>query len=86
MFGLFTENGPLRVARNGTTDNDFVVSLPRDQYGSWVDEADVLFLDQPVNVGFSYATDGSYLNTMQDISDETVAFLVEFIYSRYPEY
>lgn len=28
MFGLFVENGPLRVSRNGTTSNDFTVGLP----------------------------------------------------------
>ena len=84
MFGLFTENGPLRVERNGTTANDFIVSLPRDGEGSWVDEADMLFLDQPVNVGFSYGD--SYATSMQQISDEIVNFLVKFIYTAYPEY
>ena len=84
MFGLFTENGPIRVAKNGTTTNDFIVSLPRDGLGSWVDEADMLYLDQPVNVGFSYGD--SYATTMQQISDEIVNFLVEFIYTKYPEY
>jgi vitellogenic carboxypeptidase-like protein len=84
MFGLFSENGPIRVARNGTTNNDFIVSLPRDGQGSWVDEADVVFLDQPVQVGFSYGD--SFATTMQQISDEMVTFLVNFIYTAYPEY
>jgi len=82
MFGLFTENGPIRVARNGTSVNDFTVGLSKE--GSWMDEADVIFLDQPVQVGFSYG-DG-YATTMQQISDEMVNFLVSFIYVEYPEY
>ena len=84
MFGLFSENGPIRVARNGTTNNDFIVSLPRDGQGSWVDEADMVFLDQPVNVGFSYGD--SYATTMQQISDEMVNILIQFLYTAYPEY
>ncbi len=84
MFGLFTENGPIRVERNGTTGMDYKVSLPRDGLGSWVEEADILYLDQPVNVGFSYGD--SYATTMQQASDEVVEFLIQFIYNKYPEY
>lgn len=43
MFGLFAENGPLRVERTGSGPNDFSVGLVPG--GSWVDEADILFLD-----------------------------------------
>lgn len=87
MFGLFTENGPIRVYRNGTGTSDFVVTTPRDGQGSWVDEGtDVVFVDQPVNVGFSWAADGSYATTLQHASDELVAFLVKLIYTEHPEY
>ena len=69
MFGLFVENGPLRVARNGTGTGDFVVSLPRDGQGSWIDEGvDMVFVDQPVGTGFSYGD--SLATTMQQISDD----------------
>lgn len=64
MFGLFVENGPLRVARNGTGTGDFIVSLPRDGQGSWIDEGvDMVFVDQPVGTGFSYGD--SLATTMQ---------------------
>lgn len=49
-----------------------------------MDDADILFLDQPVGTGFSYGD--SYVRNMQDISDEMVSFLTNFIFTLYPEY
>lgn len=46
--GLLTENGPFRVAANGKT-------LNLDPY-SWNTFANVLYLESPINVGFSYNT------------------------------
>jgi carboxypeptidase C (cathepsin A) len=43
MFGLFAENGPLRVKRNGTGPDDFVVGWAED--GSWFDISDIIFVD-----------------------------------------
>jgi vitellogenic carboxypeptidase-like protein len=64
MFGLFAENGPLRVSRNGTGTGDFQVHLPRDGQGSWLDEGvDIVFVDQPVGTGFSFGD--SLATTMQ---------------------
>ena len=48
IAGLLTENGPFRVAADGTT-------LYLDPY-SWNAFANVLYLESPVNVGFSYNT------------------------------
>jgi carboxypeptidase C (cathepsin A) len=42
-FGLFVENGPLRVVRNSPTPGDLTIGVAPS--GSWVDEADVVFLD-----------------------------------------
>lgn len=52
MFGLFLENGPLRVLQTGPTMDDFNVDLK--PAGSWGDVADIIFLDQPAGTGFSY--------------------------------
>ena len=84
MFGLFMENGPLRVEKNGTGSGDFKIGLPTDGQGSWLDEADLLFLDQPVNTGFSYGD--TYATTMNQISQEMLNFLTSFIFTEYPEY
>jgi carboxypeptidase C (cathepsin A) len=76
-FGLFVENGPLRVVRNSPAVGDLTIGLAPE--GSWVDQADVVFLDQPVGTGFSYGD--SYVGNMQQISDETLQFLVQFVFT-----
>ena len=52
MFGLFLENGPLRVYQTGPGMDDFNATI--SSTGSWGDVADLIFLDQPAGVGFSY--------------------------------
>lgn len=81
MFGLFLENGPLRVLRNGTSADDYVVGLHPE--GSWVDVANVVFLDQPVTVGFSYGA--PLLTKMSQGADEFVNFMLGFL-EKYPEF
>lgn len=74
MFGLFLENGPLRVERNGTGPDDFVLKAAD---GAWTDKYSVVFIDQPVGTGFSY---GDSVNTdMLDGSAEFLHFLIEFL-------
>ncbi|CDW77081.1 serine carboxypeptidase [Stylonychia lemnae] len=85
MFGLFLENGPIEVKRishqsNNPTD-DFIVQLSKR--GSWVDLADVLYLDQPVGVGFSFGD--SILDRMDDGAQEFIEFIKNFMV-KYPEY
>jgi len=83
MFGLFGENGPLRVSRTGPNAGDLVVGLP-ESGGSWVDEGDILFVDQPVNTGFSYGD--SYATTMDQIANDMVTFFTTFLFTTHPEY
>jgi carboxypeptidase C (cathepsin A) len=80
MFGLFLENGPLRVHRNGTGPDDYVLKAAE---ASWTDKYSVVFIDQPVGTGFSYGD--SVLTSMLDGSKEFLHFLVEFL-EKYPEF
>ena len=43
MFGLFLENGPLRVTKAGPTLDDFSLSTAPE--GSWLESGDLIFLD-----------------------------------------
>jgi carboxypeptidase C (cathepsin A) len=80
MFGLFLENGPMRIVQNGTTMDDFEIRKAEE---AWTDDYHVLYLDQPANVGFSWGT--SYVNTEQEASYEFSRFLI-FFFEKYPEF
>ena len=81
MPGLFYEQGPLRANKTGDTADDFEVSLA--EFGSWLDIANVVYIDQPVGVGFSYGN--SVLDRMDDGAEEIVKFFLAF-YQMYPDF
>lgn len=56
IWGLFVENGPITISREGSESDydNFVVQLNPE--GSWADEANIVFVDQPVGTGFAYGT------------------------------
>ena len=81
MTGLFLENGPLRIKKTGETNDDYILGLNPE--GSWVDIADMVYLDQPVGTGFSYGD--SFLTSMEDIAEEFMIFMKQFL-ALYPEY
>eukprot|EP00350_Pseudokeronopsis_sp_OXSARD2_P011528 CAMPEP_0170541832 /NCGR_PEP_ID=MMETSP0211-20121228/1451_1 /TAXON_ID=311385 /ORGANISM="Pseudokeronopsis sp., Strain OXSARD2" /LENGTH=176 /DNA_ID=CAMNT_0010844701 /DNA_START=318 /DNA_END=848 /DNA_ORIENTATION=- len=81
MFGNFLETGPIRVTKEGATNSDF--SLGLNDEGSWVEIANVVFVDQPVGTGFSYGSPP--VTDMQDGADEIRNFILGF-YEIHPEF
>ncbi|OAA40513.1 carboxypeptidase Y [Beauveria brongniartii RCEF 3172] len=73
ISGLFFENGPAKITENLT-----VVRNP----DSWNNKANVLYIDQPVNTGFSY---GSAVNTTVAASKDIYALLSLF-FQQFPQY
>ncbi len=71
------ELGPCRVNEFGhnTTYNP----------DSWNSHANIIFLDQPVNVGFSYADNGKTVSTSPVAGKDVYAFL-ELFFHRFSEY
>ena len=75
--GLLFELGPCSIADDGknTTLNKH----------SWNSHSNMIFLDQPVNIGYSYSDDGSTVNTSPVAAEDVYAFIQLFL-GRYPEY
>lgn len=75
--GLLFELGPCNIANNGK-------SVTHNPY-SWNSHANIIFLDQPVNVGFSYADDGTTVSSSPVAGKDVYAFLELFL-NRFPKY
>jgi len=81
LIGLFLENGPLRVVPgNGGTQvvyNDL----------GWTRFANVLFVEQPAFVGFSYSNTTLDKHTSDEkAADDNFQFLQRFVTSEFPEF
>ena len=77
LLALFTENGPFRVA----PDNKTVTIDPH----SWNTLANVLYLESPVGVGYSWTTNKTYCNT--DDSSARVNYLaLEDFFTKFPQF
>ncbi|KAF8887447.1 serine carboxypeptidase [Gymnopilus junonius] len=77
MIGLFQEHGPCRI----TNDSSSVTLNPY----SWNNEANVLYIDQPVGVGFSHGT--LEVGTSQQAAADVWSFLQIFLSdSRFSKY
>ncbi len=74
LTGLFLELGPSRIDKN--------LDLVFNPY-SWNRNASVIFLDQPVNVGYSYSS-SSVSNTVAASKD--VYALLTLFFKQFPEY
>ncbi|KAH7339033.1 serine carboxypeptidase [Rhizoctonia solani] len=74
--GLLFELGPCNIANDGqnTTYNKY----------SWNTHANMLFLDQPINVGYSYSKNGGVNNS--PVAAEDVWSFLELFVNRFPEY
>ncbi|XP_062209921.1 serine carboxypeptidase-like 26 isoform X2 [Phragmites australis] len=78
-YGAASELGPLLVNDNGT-------GLEFNEF-SWNREANLLFLESPVGVGFSYTNTTSDLDNIDDrfVAEDTYTFLVNW-FNRFPQY
>ncbi|KAF8072010.1 serine carboxypeptidase [Lyophyllum atratum] len=77
MFGLFQEHGPCRI----TNDSSSVTLNPH----SWNNEANVLYIDQPVGVGFSHGD--LKVGTSQQAAADIWTFMQIFLSdSRFSKY
>ncbi|KAM0788352.1 hypothetical protein ACM66B_001493 [Microbotryomycetes sp. NB124-2] len=75
MTGLLFELGPCSIANEGknTTYNKY----------SWTESANVIFIDSPVNVGYSYG--GKSVNSSPETAEDLYAFL-QLFYNKFPKF
>ncbi|KAL6607797.1 hypothetical protein ACP70R_040860 [Stipagrostis hirtigluma subsp. patula] len=78
-YGAASELGPLRVVKDGA-------ALEFNQY-AWNEEANLLFLESPAGVGFSYTNTSSDLTNLNDefVAKDAYNFLLNWL-DRFPEY
>nr|GEW56363.1 putative peptidase S10, serine carboxypeptidase, alpha/beta hydrolase fold protein [Tanacetum cinerariifolium] len=77
-YGAMMELGPFRVNADSKT-------LSRNKY-AWNNISNVLFLESPVGVGFSYSnTSSDYKTGDAQIAKDSYAFLLNWL-ERFPEY
>ncbi|KAL5700338.1 Serine carboxypeptidase-like 26 [Ranunculus cassubicifolius] len=78
-YGAAVELGPLRVKKNGD-------GLKFNKY-AWNQESNLLFLESPVGVGFSYTNTSSDLTQLDDafVAEDAYNFLVNWL-ERFPQY
>jgi cathepsin A (carboxypeptidase C) len=74
-LALLTENGPCTVNKDGMTTE-------HNPY-SWTETANVLWLDQPAGVGFSY---GEETDSNENMVGEDAYYFLQAFFQTYPEY
>ena len=75
--GLLFANGPCHLTPDGkgTTRNEF----------SWNEKVNIIYLDEPVGTGYSWASGDTEVVTLKDLAVDVHAFLQLFMY-RFPQY
>uniref|UniRef100_A0A6G1SMQ2 Carboxypeptidase n=1 Tax=Aceria tosichella TaxID=561515 RepID=A0A6G1SMQ2_9ACAR len=76
LLGLLTELGPFRIANDG--------SVSQNKY-AWNKRANVVFLESPAGVGFSYAVDGSVEADDDSTAKQNHLALKNFL-RKFPQY
>uniref|UniRef100_A0A6S9GAZ6 Carboxypeptidase n=1 Tax=Heterosigma akashiwo TaxID=2829 RepID=A0A6S9GAZ6_HETAK len=77
ILALLAENGPCTVNEDGasTTVNPF----------SWNSHANIMWVDQPAGVGFSYGAASDYDRNEAEVGEDMYHFVKEFL-AQYPQY
>lgn len=76
LYGLFVENGPIRVDKNGMA---YKPTAP-----AWSDEFHTLYIDSPVGTGFSFTGSDAGYSTNEVEVGANLLELIEQFYKVYP--
>lgn len=81
MTGAFVANGPYLLSKPFSHDTKFQL---RQNSWSWNKLANVVYLDQPRYVGYSYGN-GNYLTSLDEAGHDFIKWL-QLFYQRYPQF
>ena len=77
LIGLFEEMGPFKPNKNGNLDYN---------PNTWTKFANIVFVEQPIGVGFSYSNlKKDYLSSDKKSSEDNLTFTIKFI-EKFPKY
>ncbi|KAK7741893.1 Cell death protease [Diatrype stigma] len=74
--GVMMEIGPYRLKDENTLEYN---------PGSWHEFANLLFVDNPVGTGYSYADTNSYVHELDEMADQFIVFLEKW-FALFPQY
>ncbi|XP_018827734.2 serine carboxypeptidase-like 45 [Juglans regia] len=75
--GAFIEHGPFRPSGNNLVKNEY----------SWNKEANMLYLESPAGVGFSYSSNKSFYSYVDDeITAQDSLLFLKLWFAKFPEY
>ncbi|CAG8000771.1 unnamed protein product [Penicillium olsonii] len=76
MDGALMEVGPYRLKDDHTLEYN---------PGRWDEFANLLFVDNPVGTGFSYASSNGYIHELDEMADQFIVFMDKF-FEMFPEF
>lgn len=87
LIGLLTENGQFQLSNLSLKNmKNGVPNLYYNTMG-WTQVANMLYIEQPKGVGFSFCTDiTNCVNNDQTTAEETYDALIQFFTQKFPEY
>ena len=78
MYGLFAEHGPFYLSPDGSTLEMRNVS--------WVNDFNVVYIDNPVGTGFSYTmSDDGFVTNQKEVGADLLNFIYQ-LYVKYPQF
>lgn len=77
ILGLLTEHGPFRIAKDGS-------GVTYNPY-SWNNKANMIYLEAPAGVGYSYSDDKNYTTDDDQVAQDNFLALQDF-FTKFPEF
>ncbi len=82
MFGLLEIHGPMSAIYDSPDENNTIV-VPN--YNTWINEANIIYIDNPVGTGFSHTWGDAFVTTQAEVGDNLYIMITQWL-KLFPEY